>query len=112
MSLRRADAGDDHSVGESPFKAQPFIEAPRFHWSGNASTIRRHKLPESTVAQREAGEFRVHKFIERPDSKPIFAYEVHVKEARQSFHSTIPPTEILGIRPHERPRRLGLLAAV
>src|SRR5438128_5492388 len=96
VSSRRADA-DDGGAGKSPFKTQPFVDAlpiPPIKQPLNDT-------PTTNCLSLLSGSDRLanpggHQFIERPDFQPIYAYEIHVKEAYQRFHPAIPPTRIWG----------------
>src|SRR5476651_482936 len=90
VSLRQAEA--DSGVGTSPFKTKPFIEPlpiPLIKTPLNATPT----ADGSCVSLLSGGDTLAssgeHQFIERPDFKPRFAYEIHTKEATHSFHPAI-----------------------
>jgi FtsP/CotA-like multicopper oxidase with cupredoxin domain len=97
LSPVRIHADGDGGVGKTPFTTQPFIEAlpiPALKKPLNAN-------PSTTCLTLLSGGDQlvsppVHQFIDRPDFQPVYAYEIHVKEALQTFHPAIPPTKIFG----------------
>jgi hypothetical protein len=83
----------------TPIKTKPFVEPLTI--AAVKKPLNATATPDGSCVKLLSGSEKLvsygpHQFIDRPDFKPRFAYEIDVNEAKHSFHPSIPDTTIWG----------------